>query len=403
MTIERLAVRGGSPVRPERKPVNPRIPTEAKKEVMEVLDIGSLAQFYGGSHVTKFEGEYAEWFKRDYGVAVNSGTAALHVAYLGAEIEEFAEVLVPANAYISALIQCNLVPVIVDIEPFSWVMDPNDIKRKLNTRTRAIVAVHMYGQPCPMDDIASIAKENDLILIEDCGQSHGALWNGKLTGTFGLVACFSICCRKHIAVGEGGILITDSNRLSDLARAYAHKGKGRGWFEYNFMGFSYNMTEIQAILGLHGLRHLNLELERRQKFARKLHDGLEDLGLGFPIIPSGSTHAYFKFNFLVPENLSPWRNEIVHAIHMENIDADPSHPYVLEIGWLRQQVPSMFRLQGIVERPCYEINACPIARDLLARQIGLVVGPGIEEEDIDYTIEAVRKVFKWYSLNKSQK
>ena len=398
--MEKLAIDGGPPVRDSRKAANPRISEEAKAEVVDVLDRGDLARFYGGQHVQQFEREYADWFGRRYAVAVNSGTSALHVAYLSAGFDEFSEVLVPANAYISAistLIQSHLVPVIVDIDPQSWVMDPEDVERKITSRTCAIVPVHMYGQTCAMDELSRIASANDLTVIEDCGQSHGALSANKLTGTFGLAACFSVCCRKHIAVGEGGIVITDSKDVADKCRAYAHKGKGQDWSDFRFMGFSYNMTEIQAVLGSHSLRNLEAELARRQGFASRAIDELQGLGLVFPKIPEGATHAYFKLNLLVPENLADQRDHIVEAISKENVGVNPSHPNVLDIRWLREQEPLFFRLLADERRPCYDPDVCPRAKNILRRQIGLELGPGLDEHDTEFTIKAVRKVIESYT------
>ncbi|GER83928.1 aminotransferase DegT [Thermogemmatispora aurantia] len=396
---EKLALYGGQPVRDCRKDARPVISQEAKEEVMAVLSKGTLAQFYGGTQVRAFESEYAAWFGRSYAVAVSSGTAALHVMYLAARLPERSEVLIPANAYVSvlsALLQAHLIPVIVDLDPQSWAMDPEDCRRKITSRTSAIVAVHMYGQPCPMTELAQIAEAHDLTLLEDCGQSHGALWARRKTGTFGRAAAFSLCCRKHIALGEGGILITDDEELAATARSLAHKGKGEGWFDYREMGFSYNMTEVQAALGRHQLRRLDSELERRQRLARWVQEQVAETGLSFPLVPAGSTHAYFKLNALVPPELAPYRNEIVDALQAENVGCDPSHPHLLDIDWIREQRPYFFRTLPPEERPSYGPEIAPVARDLLRRQIGIEVGPGLDEEDLSYTVAAIRKVMAYF-------
>jgi perosamine synthetase len=392
---EKLALYGGQPVRPRRKHAYPVIDQAAKDEVLAVLDSGKLAQFYGGTHVRAFEHAYARWFGRGHAVAVSSGTAALHVTYAAARLPERSEVLLPANAYISvfsALIQAHLIPVIVDLDPHSWVMDPEDCQRKVTARTSAIVAVHMYGQPCPMTELARIAHRHGLALIEDCGQSHGALWQGQKTGTFGRAAAFSLCCRKHIALGEGGIMITDDPELAAVARALAHKGKGEAWFAYQEMGFSYNMTEIQAVLGKHQLRQLNQELQQRSALAGWVRQELAESGLIFPVLPAGSTHAYFKLNALVPYQLRQMRNEIVAALTAENVGCDPAHPHLLDIAWVREQQPYFLRTLPPVERPDYRPATAPVALDVLRRQIGIEIGPGFTREDLAYTVAALRKV-----------
>jgi perosamine synthetase len=398
-TMSELAIHGGVPVRPHKKPANPVFGQAAKDEVLAVLDAGTLAQFYGGAQVRRFESDYARRFDRRHAIATSSGTAALHLAYLAARLPERSEVLVPANAYISAvsaLIQAGLVPVIVDIDPATWAMDPVDCERKISSRTRMMVPVHMYGQPCPMDELVRLAHGHDLVVIEDCGQSHGALADGRMTGTFGIAAAFSLCCRKHVAIGEGGIVIADDDQFAATVRSLAHKGKGEGWFDYREMGYSYNLTEIQGVLGRHQLARLDKELGTRSSLAAMLRDQLADTGLVFPEVRLGSTHAYFKQNALVPEPLAPYRNEIVDAIQAENVGCDPSHPCLLDIDWLRTQQPSFYGRLADETRPDYRPETVPVAHRLLRRQICIEVGPGLDEEDVSYTVAAIRKVFRHY-------
>ena len=278
--MSELAFRGGTPVRPTRKPPHLTFGSEVVKDLQNALESGSLNLFYGGTRVREFEGKYASSFDLPYAVACNSGTSALHLAYLAMELTEFSEVVLPANCYISAIsaaIQCNLMPVLADIDPTSWVMDVNDAEAKISDRTSAIVPVHMYGQPCDMTAVNRVSKCSRVATIEDCGQSHGASWGGQLTGTFGDVACWSICCFKHVTAGEGGIVATRSERIADLARSYAHKGKGRGFFDYRNLGFSYGMTELQAVVASHSLSDLSEELLRRQRNAAVLTEALRVL------------------------------------------------------------------------------------------------------------------------------
>lgn len=394
-----LALHGGAPVRSRKKPTSPVIGEAAKAEVAAVLDSGALAQFYGGKHVHRFEDAYAARFDRRHAIAVSSGTAALHLAYLAARLPAGSEALVPANAYVSvvsALIQAEITPVLVDVDPLTWSMDPTDCERKLTRRTRMIVPVHMYGQPCPMAELNTFAARHELALIEDCGQSHGAHSGGQLTGTFGQAAAFSLCCRKHIAIGEGGMVITDDDRFAETVRALAHKGKGEDWFDYREMGYSYNLTEVQAVLGLHQLGRLDEELATRIGWAAWLRHELSGLGLSFPVVREGSTHAFFKLNAVVPEHLKTHRNEIVDAVRAEGVGCDPSHPCLTDIGWLRGRRPSLLAVLVGDEVPDYGPAAVPVAEDVLARQICIEVGPGLNGGDIEATAIAVRKVMTYY-------
>ncbi|WP_189239032.1 DegT/DnrJ/EryC1/StrS family aminotransferase [Planomonospora parontospora] len=371
----------------------------AVADVMAVLESGALARFYGGAQVRRFEQVFAAYFGRRHAIAVSSGTAALHLAYLAARLPAGSEALVPANAYVSAvsaLIQAEIVPVLVDIDPLTWAMDPADCERKLTGRTRMIVPVHMYGQPCPMPELVEFAARHDLVLVEDCGQSHGALSAGQPTGTFGRAAAFSLCCRKHVAIGEGGMVVTDDDVFAETVRSLAHKGKGEGWFDYREMGYSYNLTEIQAVLGLHQTLRLDDELCTRSRWADLLREELADVGLSFPTIRADSTHAYFKLHALVPEETAPRRNEIVDAIRAEGVGCDPSHPCLSDIAWLRDRRPSLLAVLPEERRPDYRPSAVPVADDLLARQLCIELGPGLDGDDIEAAGAAVRKVMAYF-------
>ncbi len=397
VTMSQLASRGGTPVRPSRKPPRLTIGFEVVKDLQTVLESGSLNLFYGGTHVSEFEAKYASSFNLPYAVACNSGTSALHLAYLALQLKEFSEVLLPANCYISAIstaIQCNLMPVLADIDPASWVMDINDAEAKISDRTSAIVPVHMYGQPCDMTAVNRVAKSSGVATIEDCGQSHGASWAGQLTGTFGDVACWSICCFKHVTAGEGGIVATRSEGIADLARSYAHKGKGRGFFDYRNLGFSYGMTELQAVVASHSLGDLSEELVRRQRNAAVLTEALAGLEVSVPAVAGGSTHAYFKYPFLLPAGLKGRRNEFVDALKAENVEVMPAHPYVAEISWLREKRPSFFRDKRIGPISNFGLDACPVAADLVSRQVTLEVGPGLNEDDMEIAAVGVAKVLE---------
>jgi perosamine synthetase len=392
-----LAVHGGVPVRQVRRVAQPKLSQQTRDEVLDVLERGALTRWYGGEHVRRFEEAFAAWFGRRRCVATNSGTSALHVAYVAAGIPEHAEVLVASNAYVSAvsaLVQADLVPIPVDLDPHTWAMDPVDARRKIGPRTRGIVPVHMFGQPCDMTALTALADQHGLTLIEDCAQGHGGTWDGRLLGTFGQASCFSICCRKHVTSGEGGLLVTDDPALADRALGLTHKGKGeRDWFDYRELGFSYGMTEIQAVIGRHGLAALADEVERRATLAGLLREGLAGLPLEHPVTPVGARHAYFKYNVAVAPHLGPWRDEIVDAIRAENVGVEPAHPYILDIGWLRTQQPGLFRR---VPSPDYDPGVCPVARALVKRQMGIELGPGLDEDDLAFTVAAVRKVVGWY-------
>lgn len=395
-----LAIRGGKPVRAARKPPRLEFAPTLVEELREVLGSGALNRFYGGRHVRAFERQYAGFFGREHAVACNSGTSALHLAYLAARLPEFSEILLPANCYISAIsaaIQCDLVPVIVDIDPVTWVMSVDDAKAKLTPRTSAIVPVHMWGAPCAMTELNRFAAEAGLVTVEDCSHSHGSVLDDRLTGQFSEVACWSVCCFKHVTAGEGGMLATDDARIADTARSLAHKGKGVDFLDYRELGFSYGMTELQAVVATRSLDHLPVELAERARNAAVLDEALSGLEVGLPTVPEGAAHAYAKYPILLPPSLAGRRDAVVEALAAENIEAGPAHPYVLHIDWLREQRPSLFRDPRAGRLPDYSLGSCPVAADVVGRQVTLDVGPGLDENDMTLAAEAVRKVL-WHFL-----
>ncbi len=394
-----LAIHGGEPVRPHRKPPSLTFAPTLAGELAAVLESGALNQFYGGRHVRAFERQYAGFFGREHAVACNSGTSALHLAYLAARIPEFTEILLPANCYISAIsaaVQANLIPVLVDIDPDTWVMSVDDAKAKLTSRTSAIVPVHMWGAPCDMAGLNRLAAEANLVTVEDCSHSHGSRLDGRLTGQFSDVAMWSICCFKHVTAGEGGILVTDDDRIADTARGLAHKGKGTDFLDYRELGFSYGLTELQAVVAARSLEALPGELAQRERNAAVLTEALSGTELQLPAVPENATHAYSKYVITLPSAIGDRRDAFVEALAAENIAAGQGHPYVLDIGWLREQRPSLFHDPRAGELPGYSRDSCPVAADLCGRQVTVEVGPGLDENDMALAAQAVGKVLRHF-------
>lgn len=390
-----LAIRGGRPIRPERRGPRITVSDAAKRDVADVLDSGALNQFYGGTRVRTLERAFAAAFGATAGVACCSGTAALHLAYLALDLPPHSEVLLPANAYVSAVsaaLQSDVVPVLVDIDPATWSMDLDDLRSKVGARTSAIVAVHMWGQPNPMTDVVAIADRGGAVVIEDCAEAAGARWAGRFVGSFGAAACYSLCCYKHISAGEGGMLLAADEATAEHARRLAHKGKGTDFFDYRELGFSYGMTEVAAVLATHALAGAEGDRAARARNASALRTQLDDLPLEFETVVPEAEHAWFRFSFLLPGELAACRNWFVDAVRAEGADAIAAHPHLGTIGWLREHHPRAFHHAGVERLPEYAPEATPVAADVTARQVCIEVGPNLDEDDMVVAAEAVRKV-----------
>jgi len=222
-----------------------------------------------GKYILEFEDRFSKYCGVQYGVATSNGTTALHLALTALGIGIGDEVIVPDITFaatINAVLYTGATPVIVDIEQDSWCIDPKEIKRALSPKTKAIIPVHIYGQPCDMEQIMQIARENDLYVVEDCAEAHGAEYKGKKVGSFGDISCFSFFGNKVITTGEGGMCITNNKEYAERMKLYRDHGMSKDKKYYHeVVGFNYRMTNIQAAIGVAQLEKIDEILENRKK------------------------------------------------------------------------------------------------------------------------------------------
>ncbi len=238
-----------------------------------------------GKFITQFEERFANYCGTSYGVATSNGTTALHLALTALGIGPGDEVIVPDLTFaatINAVIYTGATPVIVDIEEDSWCIDPNEIEKAISKRTKAIIPVHIYGQPCDMGRICDIANRHGLLIVEDCAEAHGAEWNGKKVGTFGEIGCFSFFGNKVITTGEGGMCITANDELDRRMRVLREHGmsKERKYY-HEVVGYNYRMTNMQAAIGCAQLERIDEILEKRASVERLYREMLGDTCLSF--------------------------------------------------------------------------------------------------------------------------
>ena len=226
-----------------------------------------------GKYVTQFEEKFSQYCGVRYGVAVSNGTMALHLALTVLGIGAGDEVIVPDITFaatINAVIYTGATPVIVDIEEASWCIDPDEIEKAITSNTKAIIPVHIYGQPCDMGRICEIAQDHNLYIVEDCAEAHGAEWDHKKVGSFGIISCFSFFGNKVLTTGEGGMCVTDNKELNDKMRILRDHGMSRGKKYYHeVVGFNYRMTNMQAAIGVAQLEHIDEILEWRSELEEK--------------------------------------------------------------------------------------------------------------------------------------
>ena len=278
----------------------PRITKEVEDAVLEVLRAGKMSDV---DVTEKFEKEFAEWLGVKYALAHNNGTAALHGAMFGIGIRKGDEVICPSITYWASCLPVYSLGgtvVFADIDPETLCIDPNDIERRITPRTKAIIVVHYLGMPADMDAIMDIARRHNLKVIEDCSHAHGALYKGKMVGTFGDVACFSLMSGKSLACGEGGMLTTDDRRIYERAIVFGHyerhhlltyedlkDGAGLPWG-----GYKYRMHQLTSAVGRVMLKHypeMMAEIDKAMNYFWDLIEGLPGIRSHRPPKGSGTT------------------------------------------------------------------------------------------------------------------
>ncbi len=300
------------------------IPVVGEEEIEAVAEVLRSGYYVQGRNVKKFEEGWAEYIGVEHAVATNSGTSALHIALAAADIGPGDEVIVPPLTFfatIEAVLHQNAIPVFADIDPETFTLDPKDVEDKITDKTRAIIPVHLFGLPAEMDEIMRIARRNDLVVIEDCAQAHGAEYKGKRVGSIGDVGCWSFYATKNITTGEGGMITTNNSEIAEKARIIRSHGM-TSRDDHVVLGYNYRMNEIQAAIGVVQLRKIEELNNIRIRNSLYLIDSLRDIGWMKPQkIPDYVRHVFFWAPFLVEEEkLGMDTKELVKQLREKGVE-----------------------------------------------------------------------------------
>jgi dTDP-4-amino-4,6-dideoxygalactose transaminase len=417
--MSELAINGGPKVRTDPFPPWPHFFDDEIAEVEKVLREGRV-NYWTGTRGREFQESFARFCGARHGIAVMNGTAALHVALAAAQIGPGDEVIVPPRTFIAtafSVLHQNAVPVFADIDLRTQNIDVHSIRERITERTRAIICVHLAGLPCDMDPIMELAAEFDVKVIEDAAQAHGAKYKGKLTGTLGHIAAFSFCNDKIITTGgEGGMVVTDSDEMAEIARSFKDHGyeerERRNLLElealytyiHHRMGYNYRMTEMQAAIGLKALEKLEWNLSRRRENARYLSDHLSRHDALTPPFESDDfEHAYYKYYMRLDlKRLKTDRDTFVKSVRAEGVPiglGTSSEGYREQafqelVGYGRTGCP--FRCPWYKGRADYTAVELPNAKRLGDEVFVLQVHPTIERRDLEDVITAIEKVLDVY-------
>lgn len=339
----------------------PELTGNEKKYVNECLDSTWISS--KGKFVSEFEAEFSKYVGVKHSTAVCNGTVALHLALVALGIGPGDEVIVPTLTYVAsvnAITYTGGTPIFVDSLESNWQMSPDDIKKKITTKTKAILCVHLYGHPCDMDAIVKITKEYDLFLIEDCAEALGSKYKGEHVGGFGDVATYSFYGNKTITSGEGGMVTTNDETLFN--RLVHFKGQGLAKhreYWHDVIGYNYRMTNICAAIGLAQLERIDDILEKKRKIAEWYKEELSNTTYSFHTEEDGCYHSYWMCSILVadPKDRDPLRNHLaengietrplfypVHTMPMYSKQYE-RHKIAEKLGWKGINLPSYPGLQ----------------------------------------------------------
>lgn len=357
----------------------PEIGDEEIAAVNDVLKSGILAQ---GSRVAQLEEDFAKFCGTKHALAVSSGTAAIHAALHAAGVGVGDEVItVPFSfiATINPILMVGAKPVLVDVDPVTFCMDVAQLEAAITPKTKAIIPVHLYGQPANMDEINEIAKRHNLIVVEDACQAIAANYKGKKAGSLGDLGCFSLYATKNIMCGEGGMITTDSDDFAAKIRSFRQHGMSAPYV-YDELGYNYRLTDLQGAIAIEQLKKAPRFTEARQRNAQKLHEGLQGVsGLALPSVAPDRSHVYHQYTVRVTSDFPLSRDEFVEKLHELEVGAGVYYPRGLHT------YPHIKAL-GFKE------GDFPVTEQVASEVVSLPVHPALSDEDIDAIISAVRKV-----------
>ncbi len=351
---------------------NPFIEDEEIQEVVKVLKSGFIAQ---GPKVAEFEEKFAEYANTSHAIATSSGTTALHLTLLAAGIGTGDEVITTPFSFAATgnvVLYTGAKPVFADIDPDTYNLNPEKIEEAITPKTRAIMPVHLYGQPADMEPIQKIADDHGLYVIEDAAQAHGAVYHGKKVGSLGDMAGFSFYPTKNMTTSEGGIITTDNSEFAEKARILrAHGEKER--YNHVVLGYNFRMTDIAAAIGLVQLKRLEGFNQKRIENANYLTEHINELdGIAAPYIQDDVKHVFHQYTIQVDANL---RDDCIKFLNEQGVGTGIHYPKAIYHQELYQKL-------GFKDK-------CPEAEKAAKKVISIPVHPQLKVEDLEVIVQAL--------------
>jgi|LGOV01.1.fsa_nt_gb dTDP-4-amino-4,6-dideoxygalactose transaminase len=337
-------------------------PTLDQNDFDTVLDVLKSGHIVQGEQVAGFEEALSSFISVRNGVAVSSGTAALHLSLLALGVGKGDEVIMPSYvcaALLNALLYVNAVPVVADIDRLTFNIDVDDLKKRITEKTKAIIVPHIFGLPAEIDEIVLLG----IPVIEDCAQSIGARYQGRYTGSFGVCSIFSFYATKMLATGEGGMILSDDDRLAGIARDLRDYDEKDSYS----VRYNYKMTDMQAALGISQLKKLPSFIERRKEIADLYNTGLEEISFPVPVVPEDREHIYYRYVLLL-DDCSEFIKEMLK----------------LEIGCKRPVFKPLHK--------CLGLSGYFATEEISSQAVSIPIYPSLADNDVDRIINSMKGI-----------
>lgn len=339
------------------------------RECIETSWVSSIGRF-----ITEFEAALANYLEVDHVVVTNNGTTALHLSLVALGVGPGDEVIVPTLTYVAtanAATYCGATPVLVDVDPHTMLIDPDEVRRRIGPRTKAVVPVHLYGHGADMESLSAVVGERGIPLVEDAAEAFGARVAGRRAGSIGACGTFSFFGNKIITTGEGGAVTTRDGRLAERLRLYRGQGMGDQRYWFPVVGYNYRMTNVAAAIGMAQLEQVDKKLDRRREIAAAYDRLLGDAdGVATPAAPPWSESVHWLYTVQVDVERAEQRDEIARRLAADGIESRP-------VFYPMHQMPPYFQADGHF----------PNADRLAARGLSLPTHTLLDEQDITWVSE----------------
>lgn len=350
----------------------PYVGEEEIKALKEVVNSGFLSF---GSKLPEFEKRFAEYLGAKYAVAVSSGTAGLHLCVKALGFKKGDEVITTPFSFVASancLLYEGVTPVFVDIDEKTFNMDDSKIEEKITPKTKAILPVHVFGQPCNMDKIMEIAARHNLAVIEDACEALGSSYSGKKAGLFGNAAVFAFYPNKQMTTGEGGMIVTNDDKIYKMCKILRNQGRQEEdkWLIHHHLGYNYRLDEMSCAVGLEQLKKLDFMLKKRQEIAEKYSKAFSDTeGIKAPFVKAGAEHSWFLYVVLLKEGVD--REKVIETLAKQGIQTRPYFPPIHSQPYFKKMFPGQESLP-VCEKISRQTLALPFYIQLTDEDINKV-------------------------------